>query len=300
MGSLKRRSRFIGLLLALSIPVAGGWAASAPRAERGATAGASGPKETAPTPIQAAADNRRVILLGPGDTVEFSVFGQDDMTTSAYIGDDGTLDLPLVGKVSVAGLSPVEGARRIEAALKKGGFLREPHVSLKVQESQSQRVSILGEVRSPARYAVEPNTTLLDLLALAGGLSENSASVIYIMRPGADGKVERISVDMTELNRQGEGAVLSSRVKGGDSVFVPKAEFFYIYGEVAAPQKYRVESGLTVLQAIAMAGGLTLRGSERRIEIKRLDANGSYQVLRAKPGDTVRADDVIRVKESIF
>ena len=88
-------------------------------------------------------------------------------------------------------------------------------------------------------------------------------------------------------------------LRGGDSIVVPRAEQFYIYGEVTAPNKYRVEQDMTVIQAIARAGGVTPRGSERRVDIKRL-VDGKYLTVKAKLNDPVKADDVIHVKESIF
>jgi polysaccharide export outer membrane protein len=90
------------------------------------------------------------------------------------------------------------------------------------------------------------------------------------------------------------------RFKGGDSVFVPHADFFYKYGEVTQSNRYRLEPGMTVSQAIARAGGITPRGSDRRVDINRKDADGREQTFRAKQGDLVRADDMIHVRESIF
>jgi polysaccharide export outer membrane protein len=87
---------------------------------------------------------------------------------------------------------------------------------------------------------------------------------------------------------------------GGDSLVVPRAEHYYLSGEVATPGTYPIEPGMTVIQAIARAGGINERGSERRIELKRLGKNGQYQILHAKLGDPIQADDIIRVKESIF
>ena len=98
----------------------------------------------------------------------------------------------------------------------------------------------------------------------------------------------------------GSGTIHAMSLQGGDSVFVPKAEQFSIYGEVTTPGRYRVEPGMTVIEAIAKAGGITLRGSQRRVEIKRKQPNGDYSTVKAKLGDLVQPDDVVQVKESIF
>ncbi len=279
-----------GLSLACLVLLA---ASAMPAPARSATAAVA-----APDAVAKPAD-RRLLLLGPGDSVGVQVFGQPDMSATEYVGDDGTLSLPFVGTVRVAGLSPVEAAQRIEKALKDGQFLVDPHVTLTVSLSHSQRVSVLGEVHTPARFSIEPNTSIFDLLALAGGVTENSSDTIYVMRQQADGSVSRIPVNLKGLADQ-DGTLPTQSLQGGDSVFVPRAEQFYIYGEVAAPNKYRIESGMNVIQAIARAGGITPRGSERRVDIKRKADGGKYVDIHAKPGDPVLADDVIRVKESIF
>jgi polysaccharide biosynthesis/export protein len=244
-------------------------------------------------------DARRLIQLGPGDSVTVEVYGQPDMTTTVYVGDDGTISLPLVGAVPVSGLSPVDAGKRTEQALKTGGFLNDPHVTISVVQSRSQRVAVLGEVHTPGRYTIDPNATILDLLAQAGGATADAADFAYVLRPDAHGNVNRFVVEFGGLPGQ-SAAHATPTLLGGDSLYVPRAQQYYIYGEVTAPNKYRLEPGMTVLQAIARAGGITPRGSERRVEIKRAAKDGSYEVIRPKPSDLILPDDVIRVKESIF
>jgi polysaccharide export outer membrane protein len=265
----------------------------------GAALGAAGVHAQADGTAEAK-QTSRLIELGPGDTVSLQVYGQPDMASSIYVSDDGTLPVPLVGSVPVAGLSPSEASTRIERALKDGGFLVDPHVTLTVVMSRSQRVSVLGQVGAPGRYPVESTTSIFDLLAQAGGvLTETSSDLIYIIRPEKDGTTTRYPVDLKAL-ADGKTTLPVRGLRGGDTVMVPRAEQFYINGEVMAPNKYRLESGMTVFQAIARAGGVTPRGSDSRVEIKRKEADGSYKTLKAKLSDPVKADDVIRVKESIF
>lgn len=276
-------------------------AASAPARKPGAQ---KSPATTATAATAAAApvseDQRRLARLGPGDLVAVAVLGQPDMGSSEYVGDDGTLGMPLIGRVTVGGLSPVEASTVIENAFKAGRFLVDPHVTLTVTQSRSQMVSVLGEVRAPARYPVEPNTSIFDLLALAGGVTDDSADTVYIVRSANGGEAARTPVRLRGLAGNVGDALPNAKVRAGDLIFVPRAESFYIYGEVANPKKYRIEPDMTVIEAIATAGGLTPRGSERRVDIKRLGADGAYQTVHAKAGDPVRAGDVIRVKESIF
>jgi polysaccharide export outer membrane protein len=146
---------------------------------------------------------------------------------------------------------------------------------------------------------IESNIDLLDLLAEAGGVTDNASDVVYLLRPDKDGNVIRTEISLKAIAK-GLRSDAAQAIKGGDSIYVPRAEQFYIYGEVAAPGKFRVEPGMTVVQAIARAGGLTARGSQRRVEIKRLQSDGSYTTSSAKLDEAVHSDDVIRVKESIF
>jgi polysaccharide biosynthesis/export protein len=240
----------------------------------------------------------RIIQLGPGDSVSIQVYGQPDMATVVYVSDDGTIPVPLAGPVQIAGLSPSQASQRIEKALKDGMFLVDPHVTLTVTVSRSQRVSVLGQVGKPGLYPIESNTTIFDLLAMAGGALETGSEEIFLLRPDASGTLQRYPINLKGLDSS-KNAVPEQALRGGDSILVPRAEQFYIYGEVTSPNKYRVEPEMTVIQAIARAGGVTPRGSERRVDIKRL-IDGKYVTVKAKLNDVVKADDVIRVKESIF
>jgi len=279
--------RTLTLTLAVLLPVCQ-WAAAAPA-----------DNVPANTAAEALAESHRLVQLGAGDSVTFSVFGQPDMTTTTFVADDGSLAVPLAGPVQVGGLSPAEASQRIEKALRDGKYLVDPHVTISAIVSRSQRVAVLGEVGHPGRFVIESNIDILDLLAEAGGVTENASDVVYLLRPDKSGNVVRTEISLKAMAR-GASAGAGLSIKGGDSIYVPRAEQFYIYGEVTAPGKFRVEPGMTVVQAIARAGGLTPRGSQRRVEIKRLQSDGSYTTSSAKLDEPVRADDVIRVKESIF
>jgi polysaccharide export outer membrane protein len=250
-------------------------------------------------PSAVTTDERRLVVLGPGDQITLEVYGQPDMLSTLYVGDDGAISVPLVGSVSVSGVTPVVAAKRVEEALVTKQIIRAPHVTIALLVGKSQRVSVLGEVRQPGRYPVEPNTSIFDLLALAGGTTQEGADMVYIVRTDADGKINRTEVDLKALSgASAQGSM--PRLQGGDQISVPRAGEFYIYGEVTKPDKYRIERGMTVVEAIARAGGITPRGSDRRIEIKRMNGSGGYIVRRASPSDLIEANDVIRVKESIF
>jgi polysaccharide export outer membrane protein len=238
----------------------------------------------------------RLLQLGPGDSVAIQVYGQPEMNGTLTVSDDGSLPVALVGDVQVRGLSPAEAGKRIEKTLRDRRILLDPHVTISVVQSRSQRVSVLGEVRAPGRYPVESNTTVFDLLAQAGGTTENSADVIYIYTPNGNGSASKVEINL----RESADTLTSRTLHSGDSLFVPRAEHFYIYGEVQQPNMYKVEPHMTVNQAIARAGGVTARGTDKRVEIKRHGKNGDYVTISISPSTLVQPDDVIRVKESIF
>jgi polysaccharide export outer membrane protein len=139
--------------------------------------------------------------LGPGDSVTMHVFGQPDMDTVLGVADDGSIRIPLAGAIPVGGLSAESAARKVEKAFKDGGFFIDPHVTLTVTQSLSQRVSVLGEVRTPGRYPVDAKTNIIDLLAQAGGETEFASDTVYVLRTDAAGSVKRYPVNLKGLAR---------------------------------------------------------------------------------------------------
>ena len=225
--------------------------------------------------------------LGPGDTVHVTVFGQPDLTADARVSDRGTLDLPLVGEVKVGGQAPSQAARTIAAALKKGEFLKQPQVTVALTALRSQQVSVLGLIARPGRYPLdEAHVKLPDILAAAGGVAPGGADTVTVIRDGQARKVAALSKEF--------------ELKGGDTVYVERAPVFYIYGEVTRSGAYPVTGHMTVMQAISVGGGITPRGSERRVKLRRTGADGKVVESDASLQDTVKPNDVIFVKESIF
>jgi polysaccharide export outer membrane protein len=252
-----------------------------------------------PAAAQAADTTQRPLMqIGAGDSIMISVYDQPDMTATVYVSDDGTVPVPLAGPVHVAGLSPAGASQAIEKALRDGKYFKNPHVTITIVQVRSQRVSVLGEVASAGRYPIDSKTTVFDLLAQAGGVKDTAATTIYLLR-SENGATARYPID---LRIMGDGSKTPSTLslQAGDSILVPKADEFYIYGEVSAPGKYRVEPNMTLVQAIVRAGGVTIRGSRNRVEIKRKGPNGETSLIKGKLDELIQPDDVIRVKESIF
>lgn len=241
-----------------------------------------------------------LVQIGPGDQVRVEVFGNPDLTTITNVSDEGAIDIPLAGAVPVRGQSPAEAARRIEAALKSGEFLVNPHVTVTVVESLSQRVSVLGEVSNPGRYLIESATTVLDLIALAGGITERGSELVYILRPDESGVLQRLPVDMRRIVAVRDDSLAPIfTLRGGDSIIVPKGTFF-INGQVTAPGEYRIEGDMTLYEAIARAGGVTPLGSASRVEVRRRGTDDRIVDIKGRKDMRIEPGDVIRVKERLF
>jgi polysaccharide export outer membrane protein len=238
-------------------------------------------------------------VLGPGDTVRITAFRYPDLTTEARISEEGKVNVPMIGPVTIQGLTPEKAAAHIADRLKKGNYLVNPQIDVAVVEARSRQVSVLGFVTRPGRYMLEGSTArVTDVLAMAGGLVPAAADTAVIKRTRGN-KTESLNVDLAALI-QGGDATKDVELSSGDSIFVPKAPVVYVYGEVMRGGSYRLEPGMTVMQAITMAGGITPRGSDSRVRLRHKDADGKWQEKNVKPVDTVQADDVIFVRESLF
>jgi len=238
------------------------------------------------------------VLLGPGDVVKASVYGSPDLAVETRVSESGTLTFPLLGEVPVGGLSTQQAEKKIGALLEKGGYLKKAQVNLLITTLASQQVSVLGQVNRPGRYPVDGPRKVLDLLALAGGIGAEGGDMVSLVRT-RNGQTTRETLDVVDMVRKGE-LNRDVEVAGGDIIFVERAPRAYITGEVQRPGPFRIERAMTVQQAVSAGGGLTMRGTQRGLQITRRDANGGQRTIDAKDGDLVQIDDVITVKESWF
>jgi polysaccharide biosynthesis/export protein len=234
-------------------------------------------------------------VLGAGDLVRVSVFGYPDMTADVRVDEAGSIRYALVGTLAVAGHSTREVETTLAQRLNDGGFIRSPQVSVLITEYLSRKVAVMGEVSRPGQYALTQRSKVLDLLAEAGGVVTGmAADTATLLR--ADGS--KVEVDLFELFHGNPEH--NTPIAPGDTLYVPRASQFYIYGEVQRPGTYRLERRMTVSQAISAGGGLTPRGTERRAAVKRRDAAGAEIVVDVHGSDFLRPDDVLLIKESLF
>jgi polysaccharide biosynthesis/export protein len=225
--------------------------------------------------------------LGIGDAIRVTVFQQPDLTTETRINEKGSIGMPLIGEVKVAGQSQAEAAKQIAAKLKDGKFLMNPQVAVALTTVRSRQVSVLGAVARPGRYALDDTSSQLsDVIAAAGGITAAGADTVVVIRDGKETRVPAIGKRY--------------ELKGGETINVERAPVFYIHGEVARSGAYRVETNMTVMQAIAAGGGITPRGSDRRLKLRRVGADGKLVEKDVSLRDPVKADDVIFVKEALF
>ena len=313
--------------------------------------------------------------------MRITVFDNPDLTIETRITQAGTLTFPLVGEVAVGGLPVAAVEKKLASMLEDGGFLKKPQVNMVVIQFSSQQVSILGDVLKPGRYPLDRPSTMIEVLALAGGVNSNGSDMVTVLSQH-EGKTEKRDYDLRDVLRKGEGANIKispddivyvharevsvlgqvnrpgkySVVEGvrnvveflsvagginptgadvvtvityragelvrkeidvddlfhsadtssnfelaaGDMIYVPRAPMVYVYGEVQRPGTFRLERNMTVAQALAVSGGITLRGTERGMQVKRRNAAGVLEIIPVKAGDLLLRDDVLFVKESLF
>lgn len=238
--------------------------------------------------------------IGIGDRVSISVYGQEDMNTNTEVAADGTITMALIGRVDVRGMTPPEVSRLLESRLENEGYLRNANVNVVVQEYRSNTISVLGHVNQPGRIALEGPTTLTEVLALAGGINSGGGERLVLIRDGEDGQQVRQQYYLSELLDQKATDAQPVRVRNGDTLFVPKAEQFYIHGQVQKPGTYTIDRPLNVMQALSVSGGFNPRASTRGVVLYRKQPDGTVKTLKVDMSDPIRDGDVLFVKESLF
>ena len=262
--------------------------------------------------------------IGPEDLLDVNVFEVPELTRVVRVSGDGSISLPLIGRVMVAGLSASQLQRSIADEL-RGPYVNDPQVSIFVREFHSQPVMVMGSVAKSGIYNLQGSKTLLEVLAEAGGLAGDAGQIVRISRrkqpaenlpPGATAErtaapdTERIEIDMEQLLRSGN-LELNVPIYGGDIINVEKAGIVYVSGEVGRPGGYvlknRGREQLTVLQILALAGGVRPFAAKKQSRIIRTDDTGQRheialnldKVLAGKAEDPVlRPDDILFVPGS--
>ena len=238
-------------------------------------------------------------VLGVGDAVRMTVYQNPDLAVEARISENGQINVPLIGAVTIGGLSVPQAQKLIEDKLRTGGFVIKPEVTIQTTQIRSNQISILGQVAKPGRYPIEVvDSKVSEMIATAGGVLPGGADIVTLVG-NRNGKPIKLDIDLPAILQAGR-ADLDIPVENGDILYVDRAPTAYIYGEVQKPGQIRLERGMTLMQALATAGGLTAKGTERGIRVSRKDGNGALKVLELKLNDPIERDDVIYVRESLF
>ena len=238
-------------------------------------------------------------VLGVGDVVKMSVYQNPDLSIEARVSEVGQINVPLIGAVTISGLSVSKAQQLIEKLLRDGGFVLKPQVTIQTVQIRSSQISILGQVGKPGRFPIEiVGSKVSEMIAAAGGVLPGGADTVTLVGT-RNGKPIKLDIDLPTILQSGR-ADLDVTVENGDIIYIDRAPSLYIYGEVQRPGQLRLERGMTLMQVLAQAGGLTGKGTERGIRVNRKDAAGATKVLELKLNDVVERDDVIYVRESLF
>jgi polysaccharide export outer membrane protein len=266
--------------------------------------GAQAPTNPPTTSLQP--DEIANYIVGPQDVLTVTVFNEPQLSGRFRVENDGQFSYPFIGRIKAGGATLREIGELIRLKL-ADGYIRDPQVTVEVEQFRSQNVFVMGEVRTPGKYTLTGAVTLIEALAQAGSTTSAAGNEILILHPkettkGAPTLPDDGDADIVRVNlRNIEGGKLSQNVaiRDGDTIFVPKAERFYVIGLVRNPGSFVLEPNMTVLQAISLAGGVSDRGSDRRIRIIRIVDNKKKE-FDAKPTDPVHAGDTVVVRQRLL
>jgi polysaccharide export outer membrane protein len=244
--------------------------------------------QAAPAKAMPSAD--QTYLLGTSDVIEVSVLEHPDFTTRGRIGDDGAVRLPYLGSVVAANKTAPELADNVAQALDKGGFFTHPIVKVEIVSFGSRYVTVLGEVGTPGIVPVDRAYRLSEILARVGGVKDTGADYV-VLRP-ADGPEQRLAIADIATGGLKEDPYVSP----GDKIYSPKADLFYVSGQVNGPGAFALLPDMTIRMAIARAGGVNLQGSEKRLKLTRHGVKVDHVDLN----DKIQPGDVLVVGESLF
>jgi len=248
-------------------------------------------------------------VVGAQDVLKVLVFDEPQLSGTFRVDADGAFTYPFVGRIEARG----QTLRAIERTLTKllaDGYVKRPQVAIEVEEYRSRSIFIVGEVRTPGKYPLTAQMTVIEAIAQAGSTNANASSEVLILRrgtdagadgapltPGAAGVTQTLRVSLADIESGQRAANVV--LQEGDTIFVARGERFYVTGQVRSPGAYTFERGMTVLQAISLAGGLSDRGSSRGIKIVRT-TGGKKREIGVKLEDLIEPNDTIVVRQRLL
>jgi polysaccharide export outer membrane protein len=218
------------------------------------------------------------ILIGEGDLLQISVFEANELDKTVRVNSRGFISLPLVGEVQVSGLTAIEAEEKIEEMYERR-FIKDPHVSIFVEEQISQRITLVGQFKNPGTYDYLSNQRLLDVIALGGGLSERAGQAVQVRRTRyVQGEPNTFIVDLDRLIKEGN-VELNIRLNGGDVLFVPEAGVFFVDGAVRRPGAYPIKHKTVVQEGLVEAGGFESSAKKDKIKLVRITETGERKII---------------------
>src|SRR5205809_1479416 len=249
-------------------------------------------------------------VVGALDVLTITSYDQADLSGKFTIETDGTFTYPLIGRFRAGGLTLRRVEDDLKARLRDDGYFKNPQITVSVETYRSQKIFVVGEVRTPGSYPLSGNMALVEALARAGSTLATASGEVIIVHaadpetaagPTLPARTDGDNVTRVDLRALQNGEFANNTaLRDGDTIFVPRAEAIYVFGEVKNPGAYALQQkNTTVLQALSLAGGVVDRGSTSRIRIARI-VGGEKQEIRAKLNDVVQPGDTIIVPERFF
>jgi len=234
---------------------------------------------------------------GPGDVLKITVYDNKDLDARVRISVNGTIVLPLLGRVDVDKLTIVQITEKITRLL-ADGYLVNPQVNVFVEEYRSKKVVVLGNVRKPGIVELNGPITFLELVSKSGGLEKDAGDTATIQMDSAHGS-KIVVIDLRALIDKGDVSQ-NVMINDGDTVFISKAGMCYITGEVKSPGTYPCGESTSVLKIIALSGGFTGKASKSSVNIVRIINKKKTVIEDVDLGTSLKHNDVVVVPESFF
>jgi polysaccharide export outer membrane protein len=242
---------------------------------------------------------QREYVIGAGDVLRVAVYQNPDLAIETRVSDTGQISFPLLGQVTVGGLTVPQVEKALADGLRTGNFIKQPQVTVLVTQVRGNQASALGMVNRPGRFPIDVSgMRLSELLAQAGGIAPGGSDVV-ILTGIRNGQPYRLQVDIAALFASG-AQNQDPVVLNGDTIYVERMPTIYIYGEVQRPGAVRLETNMTLMQALASGGGLTQRGTTRGLRVHRRNGEGRVEELQPGMSDVLQNGDVVYVRESLF
>jgi polysaccharide export outer membrane protein len=253
----------------------------------------------------------RAYRIGPGDLLEIRVFEVDELSQTVRVSEDGSITLPLIGRVVVSGMTQ-EGVVDRLTELLQAKYVKNPQVTIFIREYKNQQVAVIGAVENAGSYELVGRRNLLQIISMAGGFSDTVGNEVFILREGPNGESTTIAIDLKDLMVNGNQA-LNVPIEPNDVINVPvdREVRVFVMGRVnqPGPVTAKMSEGITLLRAIAGAGGLADGAKQTAIQISRKDRSGLEVKFKVNLKDIIKGKtmdlrlnegDVVFVPESFW